>query len=347
MAPGLPQRVTTRVSANVARVRRWWATLLGRVRRRWRWLDHLLRAYARYNDRNGDHLAGSITFFGFLSFFPLIALVYAIAGYAAKVDPAVREYVNETITSLLPGLAGQLHIDQIHARSTGVIGLALLLITGIGWIDVLREALHDMWMRPRGNRGNFVLNKLNDIVVLAGLGIGLLASVALSGLAASATQSVLAAIGMEHVTGVGGAVRVLAVAIAVAFDTLIFVLLFARLSGSGEPPRRMLRGALFAAVGFELLKLVGAELVSHTTSNPVYGIFAVVVGLMVWINVVARFTLFAAAWTATAVDIPVPFRDMPAVPEGIRPDLAGETPPPPRTAADPAPKTDSPDPKRA
>ena len=344
MAADLPQRVTSRVSTNIAHARRRWTNLTGRVRRRWPWLDHLLRAYARYTDRNGDHLAGSITFFGFLSFFPLIALVYGIAGYAAQVDPAIRDYVDKTITSLLPGLAGQLHIDQIHARSTGVIGLIVLLFTGIGWIDVLREALQDMWMRPRGNRGNFVLNKLNDIMVLAGLGIGLLASVALSGLAASATQTVLGALGMQHVTGVGVAVRVLAIIVAVAFDTLIFVLLFARLSGSGEPLRRMLRGALFAAIGFELLKLVGAILVSHTTSNPMYGIFAVVVGLMVWINVVARFTLFAAAWTATAVDIPVPFRDMPAVPEDMRSDLAGETPPPPRTAADAErePRADSP-----
>ena len=36
------------------------------------------------------------------------------------------------------------------------------------------------------------------------------------------------------------------------------------------------------------------------THNPVYGAFAVVVGLLIWINYLSRFTLFVAAWTVTA-----------------------------------------------
>jgi membrane protein len=326
MATDLPQRVTERVT----RIRRRGSDLLRRTRRRRPWLDHVIRAYSRYSDRNGDHLAGAITFFGFLSFFPLIALVYAIVGYAAQVDPQVRVYVDETMKALLPGLSGELRIDQIHPRSTGVIGLALLLFTGIGWIGVLREALHDMWMRPRGDRGNFVLNKINDIVVLVVLGVGLLASVAISGLAASATENLLTSIGLGGTPGVAAFVRLLAIVIAVVFDTVIFALLFARLSGSGQPLRRMVRGAVFAAIGFELLKLAGSLLVSHTTKNPVYGIFAVTVGLMVWINLVARFTLFAAAWTATALDLPQPFRDQLAVPEDVREEMASRTEIPPQ-----------------
>ena len=48
-----------------------------------------------------------------------------------------------------------------------------------------------------------------------------------------------------------------------------------------------------------MLKQVGTLLVAHTTRNPVYASFAVLVGLMVWINIVSRFVLFTAAWTAT------------------------------------------------
>lgn len=283
------------------------------------WLDHLIRAYARYMDRRGDNLAGAITFFGFLSFFPLIALVYAIVGYAAQVNFGVRAYVQQTLDQLLPGLSGQLHLDQIHPRSTGVIGLIVLLFTGIGWIGVLREAMQDMWMRPRTSRGNFVLNKLEDLAVLAGLGIGLLASVSISSIAASAAQTGLEAARMP---GVALVVRILAVAIALVFDTAIFAVLFSRLSGTGEPARKMIRGAVFASAGFEILKLIGTLLVAHTTSNPLYGVFAVVVGLVVWINIVARFMLFAAAWTATSLNVPTPYRDQLAVPEDMREGLS-------------------------
>jgi membrane protein len=86
---------------------------------------------------------------------------------------------------------------------------------------------------------------------------------------------------------------------AVLFDTVVFLVLFSRLSGTRAPWRRIIRGALFGAVGFEVLKQVAAILHARTTQNPVYGTFAVLVGLMVWINIASRFALLAAAWTAT------------------------------------------------
>ena len=49
----------------------------------------------------------------------------------------------------------------------------------------------------------------------------------------------------------------------------------------------------------EVLKLAGTFLVAHTVRNPVYASFAVLVGLLVWINLASRFILFTAAWTAT------------------------------------------------
>ena len=97
----------------------------------------------------------------------------------------------------------------------------------------------------------------------------------------------------------GTLVRVLSITIAIGFNTLIFLMLFSRLSGTRAPWRRILRGALFGAVGFELLKLLATLLLTPIMRNPVYAPFAVTVGLLIWINLVSRFVLFAAAWTAT------------------------------------------------
>ena len=73
-----------------------------------------------------------------------------------------------------------------------------------------------------------------------------------------------------------------------------------RLADSSEPTRRVLRGALLMAVLFEALKQVGAFYLQGTTSNALYGTFAAVVGLLVWINVVSRLLLYCAAWIDTA-----------------------------------------------
>lgn len=276
-------------------------------------LDHLVRGYGRYSDVDGNRLAGGVTFFGFLSFFPLMALAFAVVGYLARVDPGVHDLWQRTIEDLLPGLAGSLQLSDLHPESTGIIGLIALLFTGVGWIEALRDALRTIWLRPRGG-GNIVKAKLTAVVVMAVLGVCLLASVGVSSLATSATRDLLSSFGLSDVTGAGVVLRILSIAVAVLFDTVIYLVMFSRLADSGQRWRTLLRGALIGAVGFEVLKLVGTYLIGHTTGNPVYGAFAVVVGLLVWLNLVARFTLLVAAWTATALPVPPPIPDMVPIP---------------------------------
>jgi membrane protein len=82
-------------------------------------------------------------------------------------------------------------------------------------------------------------------------------------------------------------------------DTVLFAILLSRLSGAGCPWRQVRSGAFLAACSFEVLKLVGTLLIGRTTENPLYAAFGVVVGLLVWMNLVARVTVVAAAWTVT------------------------------------------------
>ncbi len=138
-----------------------------------------------------------------------------------------------------------------------------------------------------------------DAAVLAFLGVILICGMAVTTVTNSATHTVLGWLGWDDVTGAGTGLRLLSLAIAILFDTVVFLVLFSRLAGTRAPWRRIIRGALFGAVGFEVLKQVAAILLARTTQNPVYGTFAVLVGLMVWINIASRFALLAAAWTAT------------------------------------------------
>ncbi|MEV5569253.1 YihY/virulence factor BrkB family protein [Spirillospora sp. NPDC052269] len=274
---------------------------IGALRARWGWFDHLGRAYERYQEHGGDRLAAAMTSYGFLSFFPLLALAYALLGYLVGVSEKARDYLIKAIEELLPGLSGPLEVQRIAESRTavGVFGLVALLFTGLGWVRVLRESLRDVWGYDPSPEGNFLVLKLRDALVLIFLGTTVVASVAVSSVASQATQSALDLFGLAHVTGARTVLRLLSLLVAVAFNALIFLVLFTRMSGTRAPWRRILRGALFGAVGFEVLKQVGTLLVAHTTRNPVYASFAVLVGLMVWINIVSRFVLFTAAWTAT------------------------------------------------
>ncbi len=57
-------------------------------------------------------------------------------------------------------------------------------------------------------------------------------------------------------------------------------------------------GALLGAVGIGVLKYLGAELASTAGNNPLMAGFAVIIGLMLWFNLVMQWLLLTAAWIA-------------------------------------------------
>lgn len=274
--------------------------VLRRARARWRVFDHLGRAYVRYRDQRGDRLAAALSFYGLLSFFPLVALAFAITGYAVAISPHARDAVAKAIDQILPELAHRLPVAQIAEAKAGASVFALIGLawSGLGWIGVWRESLQTIW-QGAADDGNTVVKRVRDLGVMCLLGLALLASVTLSSLASSATHAMLSWIGLAGVPGASSILRLVAISVAVAADGLIFLILFTLLAGTLASWRQLLRGCAFGAVGFEVLKLGGAFLIVHTMRNPVYASFAVIAGLVVWINISSRFILFTAAWTAT------------------------------------------------
>lgn len=209
---------------------------LSRARERWPWLDHVIRAYVRYDGQRGNQQAGAVTFFGFLSFFPLLALAFAVAGYAVVIYPEAQDQLIKAIKSALPGIADQLNVQRLAdaRQGAGLIGLVGLLIAGLGWVAALREALHRMWLEDPTEGANFIVQKLSAVVVLIILGLCLLASVAVSSLATSATKTVITLVGLGGSVVAVWVLKILAVVVVLVFDTLIFLVMFARLSGTGS-----------------------------------------------------------------------------------------------------------------
>jgi membrane protein len=271
------------------------------VRRRQPFVDHVVRAYGRYTNDGGDRLAASVTYFAFLSFFPLVALAFSITGFVVDAYPDLQDELTSKINDYLPGLADKLDVGSIGGAKVGVglLGLLGLVLAGLAWIDAMRDAIRLMW-HQNIDVGNVVTRRVKDLGVLAGLGLMLLASTVVTSLATSATGWFLDWVGLSGSTVAKWFTGALALALALAIDLIVFLYLFWRLAGTTIMKRRVLRGALLGAVGVELLKIAGTWLIARTTTNPVYGTFAVIVGLLIWINIVMRWTLFVSAWTVTA-----------------------------------------------
>jgi membrane protein len=265
-------------------------------------LDHLIRAFGRYQADAGDRQAAAVTFFGFLSFFPILALATSILSYVLG-DEAVGTVVRE-VNAYAPGLAEQLGLKDIltsnrKAGAAGALGLLGLLYSGLGWVDALREAIRAIW-HHNVKEGNFLVKKAKDVVILAGLGVTVLLSIGISAATGAFTGFAFETLGVEKTFVATGLAKLVGFALGILTSAALFLFLFWRLPKVQSPFRRVIKGALLAAVLFELLKRVGAFYIERVTENPLYGVFGVVVGLLVWINIVSRMLLICAAWTVTA-----------------------------------------------
>ena len=286
------------------RVQRRVTDQLNALRARWPWFDHLARAGGRYKETRGDYLAAAITYFSFLALFPLLLLAVSIAGYVLAHNPEQLDKLINTIRENVPGSVGQEFSDVVSTAVTkrGTIGLFSLLgvaYAGLGWIGNLRTALQITWS-CRTTEENPVKARLGDLLALAGLGLAIGISLALTAGGTAAANALLRLVGLDATPGMGTVVAVLGILLAVAADTLVFAWLFVRLPRRPVRYRPVLRGALFTAVGYEVLKIGATFYLARVGANGVYGGFAGLVGLIIWLNLVARFLLFGAAWTATS-----------------------------------------------
>jgi membrane protein len=275
-------------------------------RQRAPWLDHLIRAAGRYRRDNGDRLAASLTYYAFLSFFPLLLLALSVMGFLFARDPGLQARWLKTLSDYLPGVYADLEQNfnavLLSRRTAGVIGLVGLAWAGLGWLDAMRDALRLMWHHDVG-MGNIARKKALDLVTLLGLGLTIGLSLVITGGFAASAGWALDRVGISGGGFVAtAAAAVVAFAIGVVADTALFAYLFTRLPRLDRPLRTVARGAVFAAVGFGILKIAGRSYMAHfvTQGSKVFGTFAVIAGLLVWINLVSRFVLYAAAWTVTA-----------------------------------------------
>ncbi|MEV0159176.1 YihY/virulence factor BrkB family protein [Nonomuraea fuscirosea] len=295
------------LTERVRSVKAWGRAKVDQWRVRRLWLDHLIRALRRYQAQSGDLLAGAVTYFAFLSFFPLVALSYAVLGFVVATSETTRDALQQAIEERLPGIAENLDLAGIATarEAAGIIGLLGLLYAGLGALDALRTALREMSMTTTPPLG-FLAGKLRDLAALIMIGVTAIASVLVAGFATTATDKVLHYLfGASPLAGLG--LRTAGVVASVGADWLLFVILLGWVARSAQPFREIAKGALLGAIGFGVLKQVATLLLASTLGNSaLYGTFAVIVGLLVWINFSARLVLLVAAWTATAGLSPPP-----------------------------------------
>jgi membrane protein len=286
------------------------------LREKYGWLDHLVRAGMRYTERHGDHYAAAITFFSVLSLVPLLMIAFAVAGYVLFFNPALLDELRSAITENVPGnLADTINpiIDQaIDQRATvGFVGLLAALYSGIGWMSNLRDALSEQWAQVPETPPMFK-RLLFDLLALLGLGVALVGSFAITGLASGFAQALLELVGLADEGWATFLLGGLGVVLGLTANWLIFLWVITRLPREHATLRSAARAALLGAIGFEVLKQVMTFYLGSVTNSPSGAVFGSLLGLLVFAFFASRFILFVTAWAATSKEneqedpVPVP-----------------------------------------
>jgi membrane protein len=279
--------------------------MLDRLRARFVWFDHLMRAQERYRGSNGDFYAAGITYFTVFALFPLLMVAFAIGGFVLSRQPDLLADIDKSIKQTVSGDYGREIVDlmdrAIQARtSVGIIGLAAALWAGLGWMANLRTALSAMWEQQRDS-GGFVRTKLADLAALLSAFLAIIVTIALSALSSDGVmRKVVGWLDLRHAPGASVALRIASLLASVLISWLLFTWMMARLPRDSVSFRSSVRAGLLAAVGFELFKQVGSLYLGVIMRGPAGATFGSVLGLLVFAYITARLILFATAWAATS-----------------------------------------------
>jgi len=286
--------------------------------RAWPWFDTLRTLRSRFREDRLGLTAGSLTFTTLISLVPLVTVMLAVftafpmfAGF----ERALQEYFLQNLVPdniARPVLRGLTQFAA-KARGMGTAGLVFLVITALALVLTIDRTLNAIWRvrqpRPLGQR---------VLVYWAAITLGPLAM----GLSLTATSL---AVGATR----GWAQQALPGGFALLLDTVQFLLLASAASGlyhyvpnTAVRWRHALAGGLFVAVAFEVAKkLLALYLDSVPVVNAVYGAFAVVPILLLWVYLVWVIVLLGAVIAAYAPSLQMRVAERPAVP-GWRFELA-------------------------
>ena len=252
---------------------------LDRFQRTHPWVGFPLAASYKFFDDFGSYLAALLTYYGFVSLFPLLLLASTILGFVLSGDPRLE---NEVLTSALgqfpvigPDLGRPKHLG---GGTVGlVVGIAGCLYGGLGVAQAFQYAANTMWGVPRNNRPNPLKARGRSLVLLATAGLAALGTTALSVMGGGGAGTL----------GEAGRYLVLAVSVLINIAVAIFAFRFA--PGRRLSVRDVAPGAVGAAVIWQLLQSFGVIYVRHVIkhASATNAVFALVLGLLAFLYVTA------------------------------------------------------------
>jgi inner membrane protein YhjD len=241
----------------------------------------------KFGDDQAGNLAALVAYYSFFSIFPLLLVFVTIIGFVLHDNIQAQQKLLDSALKQFPVVGDQLGENIGSAQGSGlalVVGVLLALWGGLGALEAMQNAMNSVWNVPKHKRPNFLVSKLRSLMMLGLLGGLIVASTVLSGMS-------------NYTDGLPWGGRYLLLVLTGALNVVLFVFSFKVLTEKKDIDWKvMLPGAAVAGIGFTLVQVVGGWYVSRAINGAsrVYGTFAVVLGLLTLLYLMAQIVVYAA-----------------------------------------------------
>jgi membrane protein len=268
------------------------------------------RVFQRFGDADGALLASGMAYRSLFALFAAVWVGFSIAGIWVRSNQDVYEQLIAIVNQAVPNLIGDggaisrkaLDSAGTTLTWTGLIALAGLIWTALGWLAATRTAIRAIFDVSADKR-NFVVQKSIDALQALVFSVGLVASALISVLTTQLLEQVLEQLGFDPDSApsrVGVYVVTILVTVLINFGTLAGM--YRVLSRLYIPWRSLFVGAGLGAIALTVLSQASSYLLGGASRNPLLASFAVFVALLLWFNFVCMVILIGAAWIAVGME---------------------------------------------
>ncbi len=265
------------------------------LQQRHAWLAVPVAVWKKFGDDQAGNLATLVAWFAFVAIFPLMLVLVTVLDIVLGHYPGLRDRLLGSALRQYPLIGQQLSsIGPLHRSSplALVIGLLVTFIGALGVANAMQNALNTAWEIPYARRPGFPWSWLRSFGLIVVIGLGSIGTTVLSTTAGGAGHLL---------SGFGAKVAALAVSLVLSVGLFWVAFRLGTVSEIGWRQHRL--GAAVAGVIWQILQSVSGYFISHQLAHasPVYGTFAVVIGLIAWLFLEAELTLYAiqinVVWT--------------------------------------------------
>jgi membrane protein len=229
----------------------------------------------KFIDDQGNYLAAVVTYYAFVSIFPMLLIASSVLGFVLQGNADLRDEVLNGALSQFPIVGTELGKPTGLQGSTSavVFGTLAALYGVLGLGQAAQNAVNVAWAVPRNSRLNPLLSRASSLALLVLAGLTVLAVTVLTSIVSHAEV-----FGPDFNRGLGWLLKLA----SLVLNALVLAAMMRLATTARQSFRSSLPGAVAVALMWQLLQQAGGTYVNRVIArvSDVNAVFAIVLGLL-------------------------------------------------------------------